>query len=745
MTAISCNKEIETPDVGTDVACPEGYYVEELTAVYPRDPETRTAFNETTGRFAWTEGDQLAFHLSNGEYVAAPIDPATGKVKLYLPVGVTRDNYAVYPASAIVDEAAAIGNMKVTLPDTYDISANPNTDFVPTPLVAWNDAENTHLKFEHVGGLLQVNLTVPAGVKTAKLNMGKTITGTFSLEDGTGNGIIVPGAESTEGLTFVLSDSESGLAEPTAVKLLAPLPAGSYEHFEIDYDNGFEFSKDLSANPWTFTRSGGKKVSISEDKFEDPRDFVVLEALQDNCEVCLFGRTVNALYYSLDKVHWSVVHWENTEHLSSVRVPLPKAGDKLWIYGVGNDNFGQGYLAGASAYPTDNNGHNNIYFSNASKGRLKISGNLLALLDAYNPVMTTDFCFMRAFYQSTAIVDASELILPDYTTKYCYESMFTSSKLEIPPVLPSLQLSKGCYSNMFNSCKLQNTPVLPATVMEERCYEHMFDNCKTVTIPTEMHAVVPATECFQFMYSYSGVVDASSLVLPETVAYGFCGYMFSGCESLKVGPTFTALDLSAGTQCYYHMFQSCSGLETAPVLPATTLSANCYSDMFNRCTSLVNAPELPAMNLAKNCYTAMFGSCTSLVQAPALPATTLAESCYYGTFSSCTSLTEAPVLPATTLKKGCYTSMFRECSSLERAPELPAKTLVANCYNYMFYGCSSLNYIKANFTTKPTTSNCSSWVANVSSTGEFVKNPAATWAVTGVNGVPAGWTVTTSN
>ena len=52
MNAVSCNKEIETPDLGTDAACPEGYYVEELTAVYTHDPETRTAFNETTGRFA---------------------------------------------------------------------------------------------------------------------------------------------------------------------------------------------------------------------------------------------------------------------------------------------------------------------------------------------------------------------------------------------------------------------------------------------------------------------------------------------------------------------------------------------------------------------------------------------------------------------------------------------------------------------------------------------------------------------
>ena len=34
------------------------------------------------------------------------------------------------------------------------------------------------------------------------------------------------------------------------------------------------------------------------------------------------------------------------------------------------------------------------------------------------------------------------------------------------------------------------------------------------------------------------------------------------------------------------MFQGCSGLTTAPVLPATTLVANCYYQMFYGCSSL---------------------------------------------------------------------------------------------------------------------------------------------------------------
>ena len=88
--------------------------------------------------------------------------------------------------------------------------------------------------------------------------------------------------------------------------------------------------------------------------------------------------------------------------------------------------------------------------------------------------------------------------------------------------------------------------------------------------------------------------------------------------------------------------------------------------------------------------------------------------------------------------------MFRGCTGLTTAPELPAETLESGCYEYMFYGCTSLNYIKAMYTTTPSTSYTRSWVSDVAATGTFVKNSAAEWDVTGVNGVPSGWTVETA-
>ena len=126
-----------------------------------------------------------------------------------------------------------------------------------------------------------------------------------------------------------------------------------------------------------------------------------------------------------------------------------------------------------------------------------------------------------------------------------------------------------------------------------------------------------------------------------------------------------------------------------------------------------------------------------------LPATTLSSYCYRQMFRGCTGLKTAPALPAKTLATYCYTGMFQGCTSLATAPELPATTLKNNCYTQMFTGCSNLSYIKAAFTTKPTTSYTSQWVKNVKSSGTFVKNSKATWSVTGVDGIPSGWTVTT--
>lgn len=97
-----------------------------------------------------------------------------------------------------------------------------------------------------------------------------------------------------------------------------------------------------------------------------------------------------------------------------------------------------------------------------------------------------------------------------------------------------------------------------------------------------------------------------------------------------------------------------------------------------------------------------------------------------------------------TLPYNGFMHLFQYCTSLTTAPELPATTLPSGCYQQLFYGCSKLNYIKAMFTTIILESALYNWLDDVSTTGTFVKNSAATWDNTTI-GIPTGWTVQTAS
>lgn len=336
------------------------------------------------------------------------------------------------------------------------------------------------------------------------------------------------------------------------------------------------------------------------------------------------------------------------------------------------------------------------------------TGNIMSLLYGSNFENQTeieeDYVFANLFYDA-------------YQDKEC--NILNASNL----ILPATTLTQGCYENMFFGCaSLTTAPaLLPATTLTESCYSDMFNGCTSLVIAPEL----PATTLAEYCY-YS---------------------MFQTCTSLTTAPELPATTLV--NECYEHMFYDCRSLEEAPALPATTLASACYAGMFYNCRSLEEAPALPATTLVDHCYGSMFYGCISLTEAPTLSATTLAKRCYANMFKGCRSLTTAPVLSVTTLAEGCYYGMFETCTSLTAAPILPAITLVKDCYNSMFRGCTLLNYIKAMFTTTPSGSSpnyyTNFWVDMIAPTGTFVKNAAASWNVTGVHGIPNGWTVETAS
>ena len=158
--------------------------------------------------------------------------------------------------------------------------------------------------------------------------------------------------------------------------------------------------------------------------------------------------------------------------------------------------------------------------------------------------------------------------------------------------------------------------------------------------------------------------------------------------------------------------------------------------------TLINAEQELSAIPSDNCFYSLFSNCTGLISAPDLPATTLTSRCYAHMFSGCTNLTKAPdILPATTLAEECYSVMFIGCSNLTAAPELPSPKLVERCYWGMFSHCYKINYVKCLATDISATDCVTGWFNWAAHDGTFVKAPGMNDWPTGYSGIPEGWTV----
>ena len=469
-------------------------------------------------------------------------------------------------------------------------------------------------------------------------------------------------------------------------------------------------SSEGAVSPLKFTSSGSTSIALT--KVGNP-DAITLE-------------------YKVDNGAWESYTVGNAIALTDGQSVSFRAGEG------GNASFNQRH------YNDQSEDFEDYYsFSVSGSGTVAASGNIMSLLNQDGGLtIPTSSCFIHLFSGCSTLTTAPEL--PATTlSQSCYERMFYGcSSLTSAPELPATTLTGACYRSMFMYCSsLTTAPTLSATTLTSDCYYSMFKGCTSLTIPPELPATTLGHGCYWEMFQgCTGLTTAPEL--PATTLAHYCYYdMFYGCTSLTSAPELPATTLTGA--CYLCMFGRCTSLTTAPELPATTLADSCYGAMFQECTSLTTAPELPATTLADSCYGSMFFGCTSLTTAPELPAATVADWCYAGMFQGCTGLTTPPELPATTLAEGCYSGMFSGCTSLTAAPELPAPTLADDCYKELFYGCRNLNYIKALFTTTPSSSYTDHWVDHVAGTGTFVKSSSATWDVVGVDGVPEGWTVIT--
>lgn len=110
-----------------------------------------------------------------------------------------------------------------------------------------------------------------------------------------------------------------------------------------------------------------------------------------------------------------------------------------------------------------------------------------------------------------------------------------------------------------------------------------------------------------FITGNQSTSDYASFSL-ETVPYGKI-YASGSIMSLQAGNPEDKTILY--NYEFYNMFYN-TVIQTAPELPATTLSTGAYSQLFYNCKYLKTAPELPSLYLPLFAYNFMFAGCRGL-------------------------------------------------------------------------------------------------------------------------------------
>ena len=238
--------------------------------------DTKTSYDSEVGKFIWSEGDQIAIHYSNGEYVTGTLeaDGTEGykKVSVTAPEGKSRDFYAVYPATAAVADNYGNPVLQVTFPASYDISAivNGSGSFEESrcPMVAVNNPAKTELDFYHVGGLLRMKMSLlDQNSAFVRFTFDKDVTGdyavanpttatpTFTTQGSAANNVVTVTLNNSQGIGYRSYD--------TPFYVNVPVPCGTYSNIKVEILDASNRVQESATIPrLRFERHHGKRVAF---------------------------------------------------------------------------------------------------------------------------------------------------------------------------------------------------------------------------------------------------------------------------------------------------------------------------------------------------------------------------------------------------------------------------------------------------------------------------------------------------
>lgn len=273
--ATACNK-INSEPVG-DVSEPASgvkMIIETVTA--RQGTSTKATISDTDASFAWTAGDNIAVHVSNGKYVYTSDEGASGASEaaakasftVAYPEGTSRDAFAVYPSTIVAKDAANYGQeghtLDVTLPDSYTL-AQVSGVTSQGPMIATN-TPGDGWDFYQLCGMLRLTInSIPATAKRLEIDFnGKKVCGNFSIAapvtPNTSN--IATDDDATKDCITITKDGTNATLGATSLVVNVPLPAGTYSKITVIAYDALSGGKALMGKtiPFAYTASNQRGV-----------------------------------------------------------------------------------------------------------------------------------------------------------------------------------------------------------------------------------------------------------------------------------------------------------------------------------------------------------------------------------------------------------------------------------------------------------------------------------------------------
>jgi len=472
--------------------------------------------------------------------------------------------HAFYPASL------AQTNNRFRYPDTVTfIAGKANT----LPMYAYSRSSST-LSFKNIFGVLE--LTLPDGISVSKIevqNGSNFLTGIFNIDTlnfGLTKYVGAHGLTSGKTKQVIRCNNQSS----TDTKFLVALPPATYDYLTITVYTSVNDEEHIvmsrTKHNVTIIQNEIKPITLT--------DYFYIEAV-NNGEIYL-DRQVNAhkdgiaLEYSTDGKKWLdfyVLASGSPDPTTNRRITT-SAGTRYFFRAKDkNSRFG---------YTRATENQSNCVYQFRISGNVRIGGNILYLLKNDGKAKLKDgtatmkegaFSFLFEKHLNNSI-DASALILPNYTAPLCYASMFSMCRcLTKAPALPALEAAEYCYHTMFHECySLTDAPSLPATTLGNSCYGRMFEEC----------------------YILASIPDE----LPATSLKDSCYYrMFYDCEKIQTAPKLNAETLTTG--CYCEMFKSCAKLSSVKMLATTVSATDCLTDWLTGAGTNLETNQIPGLRI----------------------------------------------------------------------------------------------------------------------------------------------------